>query len=159
MKKPWPLERWWNRFKTFGLRPEALAADKAYGSGEFLAWLLDHGVQPHLEVIDRRHQTDGRFTRDQFSLRTRGECLLLPPRGGALVSRTPMRESRLRVSFHGGALRELPAKEALHFWTLSPPGCGRAGTRPVGRPRPGRNAGLRTFAAGSIQNRSFVCRT
>jgi hypothetical protein len=49
-----------------GLKPESLGADKAYGSGEFLAWLLDRGVQPHIPVIDRRHQTKGRFTRDQF---------------------------------------------------------------------------------------------
>jgi IS5 family transposase len=52
--------------QKFGLKPETLGADKAYGSGEFLAWLLDRGVQPHIPVIDRRHQTKGRFTRDQF---------------------------------------------------------------------------------------------
>ena len=50
------------RIEKFGLRPESLGADKAYGSGEFLAWLLARGVQPHIPVIDRRHQTGGRFT-------------------------------------------------------------------------------------------------
>lgn len=50
----------------FGIQPESLGADKGYGSGEFLAWLLKRGVQPHIPVIDRRHQTGGRFTRDQF---------------------------------------------------------------------------------------------
>jgi transposase len=54
------------RVEKFGLRPESLGADKAYGSGEFLAWLLSRGVQPHIPVIDRRHQTGGHFTRDQF---------------------------------------------------------------------------------------------
>jgi transposase len=54
------------RIEKFGLRPESVGADKAYGSGEFLAWLLARGVQPHIPVIDRRHQTGGRFTRDQF---------------------------------------------------------------------------------------------
>jgi transposase len=54
------------RVEKLGLRPESLRADKAYGSGEFLAWLLARGVQPHIPVIDRRHQTGGRFTRDQF---------------------------------------------------------------------------------------------
>ena len=52
--------------QKFGLQPEALGANKAYGSGEFLEWLLARGVQPHIPVIDRRHQTYGRFTRDQF---------------------------------------------------------------------------------------------
>jgi transposase len=50
----------------FGIRPQNLAADKAYGSGEFLAWLLARDIQPHIPVIDRRHQTRGRFTRDTF---------------------------------------------------------------------------------------------
>ena len=54
------------RVEKRGLRPESLGADKAYGSGEFLAWLLARGVQPHIPVIDRRHQTSGHFTRDQF---------------------------------------------------------------------------------------------
>ncbi len=49
-----------------GVRPQNLAADKAYGSGEFLAWLLARDIQPHIPVIDRRHQTRGRFTRDAF---------------------------------------------------------------------------------------------
>jgi len=54
------------RVEKLGIRAEELAADKAYGSGEFLAWLLARGVQPHIPVIDRRHQTDGHFTHDQF---------------------------------------------------------------------------------------------
>jgi hypothetical protein len=49
-----------------GVPPQNLAADKAYGSGEFLAWLLARDIQPHIPVIDRRHQTRGRFTRDAF---------------------------------------------------------------------------------------------
>jgi IS5 family transposase len=54
------------RLEKLGIKPVSLGADKAYGSGEFLAWLLARGVQPRIPVIDRRHQTDGRFTRDQF---------------------------------------------------------------------------------------------
>jgi len=38
----------------FGLSTKALAADTAYGSGEFLTWLLARGVQPHIPVIDHR---------------------------------------------------------------------------------------------------------
>src|SRR5215831_16635366 len=47
-------------------QPTSVGADKAYRSGEFLAWLLARDVEPHIPVIDRRHQTDGHFTRDQF---------------------------------------------------------------------------------------------
>ena len=52
--------------ERLGVCPESLGADKAYGSGEFLAWLLQRKIQPHIPVIDRRHQTHRRFTRDQF---------------------------------------------------------------------------------------------
>ena len=38
----------------FGIHPQSLAADQAYGSGEFLAWLLERNIQPHIPVIDRR---------------------------------------------------------------------------------------------------------
>jgi transposase len=50
----------------FGIHPQNLAADKAYGSGEFLAWLLARNIQPHIPVIDRGHQTQGHFTREHF---------------------------------------------------------------------------------------------
>jgi transposase len=50
----------------FGIYPQNLAADKAYGSGEFLAWLLARNIQPHIPVIDHRHQTQGHFTREHF---------------------------------------------------------------------------------------------
>jgi transposase len=58
--------RMMERSEKLGLHPKNLAADKAYGSGEFLAWLMALGVEPHIPVIDRRHQTGGRFTHDQF---------------------------------------------------------------------------------------------
>src|SRR6266852_6365351 len=58
--------RMFEQVSKLGVHPESLGADKAYGSGEFLAWLLARGVQPHIPVIDRRHQTGGHFTRDQF---------------------------------------------------------------------------------------------
>jgi transposase len=54
------------RMEKLGLHPDSVGADKAYGSGEFLAWLLARDIQPHIPVIDRRHQTRGRFTRDAF---------------------------------------------------------------------------------------------
>jgi len=52
--------------EQLGVCPDSLGADKAYGSGEFLAWLLERNIQPHIPVIDQRHQTHRHFTRDQF---------------------------------------------------------------------------------------------
>jgi hypothetical protein len=60
------VRRMRERSEKLGLHPKNLAADKAYGSGAFLAWLLARGMEPHIPVIDRRHQTGGRFIHDQF---------------------------------------------------------------------------------------------
>jgi transposase len=81
------------RVEKLGLRPESLGADKAYGSGEFLAWLLARGVQPHIPVIDRRHQTGGRFTRDQFRYEP-AENVWYCPEGKALRYRGQHRSMR-----------------------------------------------------------------
>ncbi len=53
--------------KTFGFRPDCLGADKSYGTGPFLAWLLARGTAPHIPVLDRTAQTDGMFTRASFT--------------------------------------------------------------------------------------------
>jgi transposase len=81
------------RVQKFGLRPESLGADKAYGSGEFLAWLLARGVQPHIPVIDRRHQTGGHFTRDQFRYEP-AEDVYYCPEGKPLRYRSRRRDSQ-----------------------------------------------------------------
>jgi transposase len=81
------------RLEKLGLRPESLGADKAYGSGEFLAWLLGRGVQPHIPVIDRRHQTDGHFTRDQFRYEP-VEDVFYCPEGKPLRYRAQRRDSQ-----------------------------------------------------------------
>ena len=36
-----------------GIAPESLAADKAYGSGPLLGWLLKRNITPYIPVIDR----------------------------------------------------------------------------------------------------------
>ncbi len=64
--------------RTFGLRPSSLGADKAYGSGAFLAWLQTQGIQPHIPVIDRRGQTQGRFSRDRFTYDGEADVYICP---------------------------------------------------------------------------------
>lgn len=52
----------------FGLQPESLGADKGYGSAEFIDWLWNQSVIPHIPLIDRKNQTQGAaFTRDDFT--------------------------------------------------------------------------------------------
>jgi len=81
------------RVEKIGIQPESLGADKAYGSGEFLAWLLARQVQPYVPVIDRRHQTGGHFTRDQFRYDP-VENVYYCPEGKALRYRGRQRANR-----------------------------------------------------------------
>jgi hypothetical protein len=45
----------------------ALAADAAYGSGLMIGWLMRRGIEPHIPLLDREHQTKGFFTRADFT--------------------------------------------------------------------------------------------
>ncbi|GEO17904.1 hypothetical protein MAE02_56000 [Microvirga aerophila] len=54
--------------ERFGLKPERLAADGAYGSAEMLHWLVDEQtIEPHVPVIDKSERQDGTFSRADFS--------------------------------------------------------------------------------------------
>ncbi len=53
--------------RRFDLSPKRLAADSVYGTGRLLKWLTDRGITPHIPVWDKSRQTDGRFTRDDFT--------------------------------------------------------------------------------------------
>jgi hypothetical protein len=45
--------------ECFGLTPQRLAADAAYGSGLMIGWLMRRGIEPHIPLLDREHQTKG----------------------------------------------------------------------------------------------------
>jgi transposase len=51
----------------FGIRPERLAGDTAYGSAEMLNWLVaERQIAPHIPVIDKSARRDGTFARGDF---------------------------------------------------------------------------------------------
>jgi transposase len=53
--------------ERFGIKPNRLAADTAYGSGANLNWLVkDKKIAPHIPVIDKSKREDGTFSRDDF---------------------------------------------------------------------------------------------
>jgi transposase len=52
----------------FGIKPEWLAADTAYGSAANLDWLVnEQGIAPHVPVIDKSKREDGTFNREDFT--------------------------------------------------------------------------------------------
>ena len=54
--------------ERFGLYPEMLAADTAYGTADNLNWLLhEEGILPFIPVFDRSKRTDGTFSSSDFT--------------------------------------------------------------------------------------------
>jgi len=53
--------------ERFGLKPQRLAADSAYGSAPMLNWLVEEKrITPHIPVIDKSKREDGTFSREDF---------------------------------------------------------------------------------------------
>jgi transposase len=53
--------------ERFGLTPQTLVADSAYGSAQNLAWLVkQRGIAPHIPVFDKSNRTDGTLSRSDF---------------------------------------------------------------------------------------------
>lgn len=52
--------------ECFNLKPQRLAADTAYGTGNFLGWLVGTGITPHIPVWEGPRPEDGTFSRSDF---------------------------------------------------------------------------------------------
>jgi transposase len=53
--------------ERFGLKPQRLAADSAYGSAPMLNWLVEEKqITPHIPVVDKSKRMDGTFSREDF---------------------------------------------------------------------------------------------
>jgi len=70
--------------RRFGLAPQRLAGDTAYGAARLLKWLWDRGIAPHVPVWDKSKQTDGRFTKEDFVF-DRDRNVYICPAGAALT--------------------------------------------------------------------------
>jgi transposase len=64
--------------ERMGLKPACLAADTAYGTGRFLAWVVAKGIAPHIPVWDHSHRTDGTFSRDDFKFDKERDIYVCP---------------------------------------------------------------------------------
>ena len=52
----------------FGIKPQRLAGDTAYGSGANLNWLVSEAkIAPHIPVVDKSKRDDGTFSREDFT--------------------------------------------------------------------------------------------
>jgi transposase len=63
----------------FGLKPKRLIADTAYGTGEFLGWLVkQRKITPHIPVWDKSKRDDGTFSRENFTFDKKQNCYTCP---------------------------------------------------------------------------------
>ena len=78
----------------FGLYPEKLVADTAYGSGPMLGWLVEEeGIEPYIPVIDKSNRTDGTFSREDFRYDRDERRLCLPGRQAARSVQTELQDT------------------------------------------------------------------
>ena len=53
--------------ERFGLKPERLVGDTAYGAAPMLNWLVEEkGIAPHIPGFDKSKRNDGTFSRSDF---------------------------------------------------------------------------------------------
>jgi len=65
--------------ECFGIRPQWLAGDTAYGAAPNLDWLVNtQGIAPHAPVQDKSKRTDGTFSREDFTYDEARDCYVCP---------------------------------------------------------------------------------
>ena len=77
-----------------GTRPGVLTGDKGFGSGPFLAWVEDRGIEAHVPIIDRTEQAKDRLPRSAFKYDEEADRYVCPH--GKILERTEQRDGIIR---------------------------------------------------------------
>jgi transposase len=64
--------------QRFGLRPDHMAGDVAYGTGKLLGWLVDRNIDPHVPVWDKSRTKDDTFSRADFIYDPKRDLYICP---------------------------------------------------------------------------------
>ena len=117
----------------FGLYPEKLVADTAYGSAETLGWLVEsEGIEPHIPVIDKSQRRDGTFSREDFTYQRETDSYACPGGKQLLPSRRAFQT--IRPAAKGdGSIRYRASKSDCHACTLKSQCCPKVPARNVTR--------------------------
>src|ERR671913_368532 len=84
--------------ERFGLKPERLAGDSAYGSAEMLHWLVEEQkIEPHVPVIDKSERQDGTFSRADFAYDPEADTYTCPEGKTLTTSGTVVNEGTTRI--------------------------------------------------------------
>ncbi len=89
--------------ERFGLKPDHIAGDVAYGTGEMLGWLVNREIDPHVPVWDQSEvAADSKFVRADFTYNKDRDLYICP--GG--------KELKTSGTVHGGATIKYIAKRS-----------------------------------------------
>ncbi len=66
--------------ERFDLKPDRIAGDVAYGTGEMLGWLVDQGIEPHIPVWDKSTRDDESLSRADFAYDEKRDVYVCPER-------------------------------------------------------------------------------
>ena len=89
--------------ERFALKPDHIAGDVAYGTGEMLGWLVDHDIDPHIPVWDQSEvAAEGKFTRADFTYDKERDLYICP--GGKAL--------KTSGTVHGGTTIKYIAKRS-----------------------------------------------
>ncbi len=103
------LERTEDRF---GLKPDYLVADSAYGSADNLAWLVKQKqITPHIPVFDKSTRTDGTFSRADFTFDPDGNRYKCPAGKELVQFRRAYATQRTGVTAEGTRLYRASKKD------------------------------------------------
>ena len=115
----------------FGLWPERLAADSAYGSAENLAWLVhERGIAPHIPIIDKSQRQDGTFERADFAFEHTADAYTCPA-GKPLRQRQKTYRDPPPLADENGMLRHRASKLDCEPCELKPRCCPNAPARKI----------------------------
>ena len=65
--------------ERFALKPDHIAGDVAYGTGEMLGWLVERDIDPHIPVWDQtRVAAQGKFVRSDFTYHKERDVYICP---------------------------------------------------------------------------------
>lgn len=119
--------------ERFGLSPERLAADSAYGSAETLNWLVhERGIEPHIPVIDKSVREDGTFSRADFAYDHETDAYTCPAGKQLRQRRKTYRNPRPLID-QDGMLRYRASKLDCDACHLKPSCCPNTPARKIPR--------------------------
>lgn len=85
--------------QRFGLKPDRLVGDTAYGTAPMLAWMVeDKGLAPHVPVWDRSDRKDGTLSSSEFDWDAQAKQYRCPQGHALLSERRPFTKPRDHVT-------------------------------------------------------------